>query len=44
MKIKHVVTSVALSLALGFGAVAGLMANKEAKAVKADESYSGSII
>ena len=45
MKIKHVVTSVALSLALGFGAVAGLMANKEAKAVKADElqSYSGSI-
>ena len=36
MKIKHVVTSVALSLALGFGAVAGLMANKEAKAVKAD--------
>lgn len=36
MKIKHVVTSVALSLALGFGAVAGLVANKEAKAAKAD--------
>ena len=37
MKVKHVIASVALSFAMGFGALAGLMASKEAKAAKADD-------
>ena len=37
MKFKHVVASFGLTLAMGFSAVAGLLANKEVKVTKADE-------
>ena len=37
MKFKHVVASFGLTLAMGFSAAAGLLANKEAKVTKADE-------
>jgi len=44
MKFKHVVASLSLAMFAAFGVAAGLSMKKEAKAVKADESYSGSII